>query len=166
MGGAKLDFVSATIKAPNINEPWFEKPNCGKKQNGFILYNSSRCKLTSISGVGSGQMVKGWDLWSRDPGSIPSAGSQFWFSCGVRFILARSLRNGTKNTRCPLCVRTPHTQSNVLHQWALKTWQLNSACLKTSVVRWKLSLWTHKLNLRNGHISEMGINETAFTICQ
>ena len=61
--------------------------------------------------VRSGPMVKGWDSWSRDPGSIPSAGRHFWFGCGVPFILARSLRNGTENTGGPLCVCTPHMQS-------------------------------------------------------
>ena len=39
------------------------------------------------------------------------ARSHFWFGCGVPFILARSLRNGTKNTGGPLCVCTPHMQS-------------------------------------------------------
>ena len=64
-----------------------------------------------IWGVWSGPMVKGWDSWSRNPGSIPSASGRFWFGHGVPFILTRSLRYGTKNTGCPLCVCTPHMQS-------------------------------------------------------
>ena len=47
-------------------------------------------------GVRNGLKVKGWDSWSRDPGSITSAGSHLRIGCGVPFILARSLRNGTK----------------------------------------------------------------------
>ena len=39
------------------------------------------------------------------------AGSHFRFCCGLPFILARSLRNGTRNTGGPLCVCTPHMQS-------------------------------------------------------
>ena len=35
----------------------------------------------------------------------------FWFGCGVQYVLARSLQNGTKNTRSPLCVCTPRMQS-------------------------------------------------------
>ena len=36
-------------------------------------------------------------------------GSQEWSNgCGVPFILARSLRNGNKNTKCQLCVWMPH----------------------------------------------------------
>ena len=35
----------------------------------------------------------------------------FQVGCGVPFILARSLRNETKNTGGPLCVCTPHLQS-------------------------------------------------------
>ena len=56
-------------------------------------------------------MVKGWDSWSTDQGSIPNAASHLWFVCGVPFNLARALRNGIKNTGGPLCVRTPHMQS-------------------------------------------------------
>ena len=59
-----------------------------------------------VFGVKNGPMVKGWDQ-----GSIPITGSHFRFRCGVPFILARSLRNGTKNTGGPLCVCTPHMQS-------------------------------------------------------
>ena len=55
-----------------------------------------------------------WSWGLRDPSSIPSAGSHFWFGCGVSFILARSFRNVTKNTGNPLCVCTPHTQSKDL----------------------------------------------------
>ena len=47
-------------------------------------------------GVRNGPMVKGWDLWSRDSGSIFSAGRHFWFGCGLPFTLARTLLNGTK----------------------------------------------------------------------
>ena len=56
-------------------------------------------------------MDKCWGSWSRDPSSIPCSGSHFWFGCGVPFILARSLRNGTKNPWGSLCVCTPHMQS-------------------------------------------------------
>ena len=44
----------------------------------------------------------GCDLRSRDPGLIPSAGGHFCFGCCVLFILARSFRNGSKNTVGPL----------------------------------------------------------------
>ena len=60
----------------------------------------------------NGPMVKGWGLWLREPDSISRTGSHFWFGCGVPFILARSLRNGTKHTVGRPCVCTPHMQSN------------------------------------------------------
>ena len=59
----------------------------------------------------NGPMVEGWGLWSRDPGSIPCAGSCFWFGYGAPHILARYLQNGTKISEGPMCVCTPHTQS-------------------------------------------------------
>ena len=77
----------------------------------LVIANQPSCKYHLQSGDRIGPMVKGWDSWSRDLGSIPSAGGCFWFGCGVPFILTRYLRNGTKNTGGPLCVCTPHMQS-------------------------------------------------------
>ena len=65
-------------------------------------------------------------LVSRDPDSIPGAGSHFRFGCGVPLILARSLRNRTKNTRSPLCVGTPHTQSKDPPMPLHKEWPISA----------------------------------------
>ena len=50
--------------------------------------------MTFMYGLRNVPMVKGWGLWSRDLGSIPWASSHLWISCGVPFILERSLRLG------------------------------------------------------------------------
>ena len=87
------------------------------KQSGMIITNFQNSDVIFIFqfriylGVRNGSMVKGWSSWSRDLGSIPSAGGHFWFGRGVPFILARSLQNWTKNTGGPLCVWTPHMRS-------------------------------------------------------
>ena len=63
-------------------------------------------------GVRNSPIVKGWGFWLINTSSIPSAGSHFWFNCGVpSFLLDGTLRNRTKNTGGPLCVCTHHMQS-------------------------------------------------------
>ena len=82
--------------------------NCKRStntKNMGILFNE---------GVRSGPKVKGWDSWSRDPGSIPSASNHFWFGFGVPFVLARSSQNVTlkiaevycvfAHSKCHLCL--------------------------------------------------------------
>ena len=77
------------------------------KQVLLKIFSSESCS----SGVRNGLRFKGWDSWWMDSGSIPSTGSHFRLGCGVPPILARSLRNGTKNTGGSLFVCTPHMQS-------------------------------------------------------
>ena len=75
------------------------------------IFSSESCS----SGVRNGLRVR---VETRDRGIwvwFPvAAGSHFRFGCGVPPILARSLRNGTKNTGGLLYVCTPHMQSKDL----------------------------------------------------
>ena len=88
-------------------------------------------------------MVKGWGTWLRDLGSIPSVGSHFWFGCDVPFILARSLRNRTKNTGGPLCVCIPHTCSLKipLCLFAKSSWFRRAWVLSTAWILWLTLFW-------------------------